>query len=92
MRLRKDTGRISISDKTEKIEYFRILSLEPYEIEKINKLAKNETGFIDSSEASEALLLEILEARQMGQLLYPDRELDKWSGYVRLEGNKLFLV
>lgn len=92
MRLRKEPNRISISERTEKVEYFRTLKVTNSEAEKLGALPKDERGFIESSEESEALLLEMLTSREMGHLLYPEVEKDKWSGYVRWEGETLFLV
>lgn len=91
MRLRKDYQKISIS-KSDKIEFFRTLKLNAKELEELNALPTDERGFIETTEESEAMLLSILEVRQLGHLLYPTEERYKWSGFVKLNGDILYLV
>jgi hypothetical protein len=92
MRQRKDFTLISISDKTSVVEPFRTIKLTPAELASISMLDKNEAGVIETNEASEYLLLEILASREMGHLFDSQLPLERWSGFVTLNGDLLNLL
>lgn len=82
MRLVKKWDKINISGKTQLVDPFRTIKLDEGEIQEILSISKGEV--IETSQKSEDILSGILRKRGMQELLYPDRELDDWSGYCRL--------
>lgn len=92
MRLVKKASKIVKNERTEKIEPFRSFYLTPEEVERYVALPEND-GVKVTSRESEAFLKDVLDARQMGSLLYPEREQDDWSGYVTvLDGGLCWLL
>jgi len=90
MRLLKKWTRLNYDEKRQRIEPFRTFYLTGDELRRVKELPIGDDGNIISSHDSEALLKEILEARGMGSLLYPDLERDDWSGYVKVFDSGLF--
>lgn len=90
MRLLKKPYRIQINKNTQSVEPFRSFWLTNEEIKKIDELPKDSDGSIKTNRESENLLKEILQTRDMENLLYPEQEKDDWSGYVQLLDDGLF--
>lgn len=92
MRILKKWEKITFNDVTGDVEPFRQFRLTEDEYAKVAALKENDVGMISSTDTSEALLLELLAARQMESLLYPELERLDWSGYCVLRADGTFLM
>lgn len=87
MRIKKTPSLITIDEKTDRIAPFRTLLLDAEELSVIESLELDYP-----SVESEQILKNILDKRGMGHLMDSDKDLEKWSGYVILHGNELWLI
>ena len=93
MRILKKPDKINVNKNTGKVEPYRTFYLTDDEIARIKDLPKDNAGNIKSNKLSEELLKDILDVRGMGSLLYPEREIDDWTGYVRvLDSGMIWLL
>lgn len=82
MRLLKKHDKINLSKNSERIRPFRSFYLNQDEFDRIEDFKNRNGGKLITNQESEQILRDILEARGMESLLYPELERDDWSGYV----------
>ena len=87
MRIHKLPDKIFVDDKSGRFIPFRVLLLDENELAKVKAIYD-----LPPNAVSEHLLQEILNRRDLGDKLYPDDPKDEWSGYCKLDGNKLILL